>query len=88
MNQKTKKPQFKAGDFVRLVKIPSDLTDSAGIDTPGAFARALNGTFRVEGIDKNGYLELVVAERWPTPTTYESDTIYIEPEFVEPISSL
>jgi hypothetical protein len=86
MNQQPKKPRFKAGDFVRILKIPSDLDDSAGIGTPEVFARALGGTFRIDGIDKHGYLEIVVAECSPTPATYKSDTIYIEPEFVEPVS--
>ena len=86
MKQPPKKSRFKEGDFVRIMKIPSDLDDSAGIGTPGVFARALGGTFRIDGIDEHGYLEIVVAERRPTPTTYESDTIYLEPGFVEPVT--
>jgi hypothetical protein len=52
------------------------------MDTPGVFRRALGKTFRVEGIDDYGHLELVVAERRPSPDRYESSTIWIEPEFV------
>jgi len=77
MSKNTGKPQLKPGDFVRIVKIPPDLNDSAGIDTPGVFARALGGTFRIKGIEEHGHLEIVVTE---------SDTIYIEPEFVEAVS--
>jgi hypothetical protein len=81
------KPTFKAGDLVRVVKIPPALSDSAGIGTPGVFERALGKTFRVDTVSQHGHLQLVVAERRPSQTTYESDTIWIEPEFVEPVSS-
>ena len=77
-----KRPQFKIGDRVTVTTLPPNLDDRAEIDTPGVFRRALGKTFRVEGFDCYGHLELVVAERKPTPDTYESDTIFIEPEFV------
>jgi hypothetical protein len=64
---------FKVGDRVRIQKIPSRLSDSAGIDTPGVFSRALGKTFRVAGIAEEGHLELEVTKH---------DTIWIEPEFV------
>jgi hypothetical protein len=74
--------QFKIGDRVTVRKLPSALDDPAQIDTPGVFRRALGKTFRVEGIDDHGHLELIVAERRPSPDKYESDTIWIEPQFV------
>ena len=77
-----KTPQFKVGDRVTVITLPPNLDDRAQIDTPEVFRRALGKTFRVEGFGKYGHLELVVAERRPTPNTYESDTIFIEPEFV------
>jgi hypothetical protein len=80
-------PHFKVGDLVRVVRIPSGLSDSAGIGTPGVFEGALGKTFRVDAVDQHGHLELVVAERRPSQITFESDTIWIEPEFVEPVSS-
>ena len=67
---------FHIGDMVRVIKIPPDLDDAAGIGTPDVFARALGKTFRVEGIGEYGHLELVVSQR---------DSIWIEPEFVEAI---
>jgi len=60
-----------------VTKLPPNLPDGAGIDTPGVFLRALGKMFRVEGFDEYGHLELVVAGGRPTP-----DTIWIEPEFV------
>jgi len=78
--------KFKVGDFVRVVKIPSVLQDSAHIDTPGVFERALGKTFRVEGFNDLGHLELVVAEHHPSSDNYQSDTIWIEPQFVTPVS--
>jgi hypothetical protein len=80
-------PHFKVGDLVRVIRIPPALSDSAGIGTPGVFEHALGKTFRVDTVDQHGHLEFVVAERRPSNSTYESDTIWIEPEFVEPVSS-
>jgi hypothetical protein len=77
-----KAQKFKVGDWVRIKTIPPDLNDSAGIDTPGVFKRALGRTFRIDGLDDHGHLELVVAERRPSSKRYESDTIWIEPQFV------
>jgi len=74
--------KFNVGDRVRIAKIPPHLTRSAGLDTPGAFKRALGKTFRIEGFDEHGHLELVVAKRSPSPDRYESNTVWIEPEFV------
>ena len=75
-------PQFRIGDRVTVTRLPPGLVGGEGMDTPGVFRRALGKTFRVEGIDDHGHLELVVAEHRPSPDKYESSTIWIEPEFV------
>ena len=75
------------GDMVRVIGIPSDLDDRAGIGTPQVFEAALGKTFRVEDVSEQGLLELVVAARHPSTDTYESDTIWIEPNFVEKVSA-
>ena len=77
-----KAQKFKVGDWVKIKKIPLGLTDAAGIGTPEVFKQALGRTFRIEGFDEHGHIELVVAERRPSSKRYESDTIWIEPEFV------
>jgi hypothetical protein len=77
-----RKSQIKVGDRVTVMKVSPDSSAGEGMDTPAVFRRAVGRTFRVEGIDEYGHLELVVAERRPTPDKYESDTIWIEPEFV------
>ncbi len=74
--------QFRVGDRVTVVKIPSGLMAGEGFDTPGVFRRALGRTFRVDEIDEYGHLGLVVAERRSSPDSYHSDTIWIEPDFV------
>jgi hypothetical protein len=84
----TPNSRFKVGDFVRVVKIPSDLRDTARLGTPRVFEQAVRKTFRVEGFNEIGHLELVVAERQPSQDTYQSDTIWIEPEFVEKVSEI
>ncbi len=76
--------KFKVGDFVRVVKIPTDLRDPARIGPPKVFERALEETYRVEGFYELGQLELVVAEHHPSRDRYESDTIWIEPQFIVP----
>jgi hypothetical protein len=79
---------FKVSDLIRVVRIPSDLHDAAGIGTPEVFPKALGNTFRIEGFDEHGHLEQVVAERKTSEETYTSDTIWIEPEFVEKVSEI
>jgi hypothetical protein len=83
---KPRESQFNVGDLIRVVQIPADLHDAAGIGTLEVFQRALSKTFRVEGFDEHGHLELVVAEREASGERYASDTIWIEPEFVEKVS--
>jgi hypothetical protein len=65
--------KFRVGDWVTIVKIPSDLTDTARIGTPEVFKRAKGKTFCIEGFGRYGHVELVVTKR---------DTIGIEPEFL------
>jgi hypothetical protein len=80
--------EIRKGDMVRVIGIPPGLNDSAGIDTPQVFESALGKTFHVEGISEHGHLELVVAEHHPSADVYESDTIWIEPQFVERVSQI
>ena len=75
-------PQFKTGDWVTVTAIPPDLNDRAGIGTPTVFQQALGGTFRIEGFGTYGHLELIVSERRTPTGRYQSDTIWIESEFV------
>jgi len=65
--------KLQVGGFVKIIKIPSDLTDAAEIGTPKVFARALGKVFKIAGFDRYGYVELKVGK---------NDTIWIEPEFV------
>jgi hypothetical protein len=78
---------IEKGDMIRIISIPPDLDDRAGIGTPQVFEAALGKTFRVEEISEHGLLELVVSERHPSSDTYQSDTIWIEPDFVEKVNA-
>jgi len=80
--------KFEVGDLVRIEQIPSDLHDIADIDTPLVFEQALGKTFRVQGFNGLGHLELVVAEQNPSANTYEADRICIEPKFVSLVARL
>ena len=79
--------RFEVGDLVRVEKTPPDLHDNA-IGTPTVFEQALGKTFRVQGFNALGHLELVVAEHHPSPDSYQSDTIWIEPHFVSLVARL
>jgi hypothetical protein len=78
---------IREGDMVRVVRIPPDLDDRAGIGTPQIFESAVGKTFRVEAIGVYGHLELVVRQTG-TGSSSTSDTIWIEPEFVEKVSKI
>ena len=80
--------KFEVGDLVRVDGLPSDLRDTAGIDTSQVFEQALGKTFRVQGFNAIGHLEFVVGEQHSSPHTYESDTIWIEPKFVSLVARL
>jgi hypothetical protein len=67
--------EIRKGDMVRVIGVPANLHDRAGI---AAFESALGKTFRVEEIGEYGHLEPVVSF---------SDTIWIEPEFVEAVDN-
>ena len=74
---------FKVGDIVRIVKIPPDLHDAAGIGTPEVFANAVGKTFRIEGFGEYGHLELFARRGDAVDDSHPLDSIWIEPEFVE-----
>jgi len=80
--------KFEVGDLVRVEELPTDLRDTAGIHTPQVFEQALGKTFRVQGFNTLGHLELIVAQRHPSDDTYESDTIWIESKFVSLVARL
>jgi hypothetical protein len=44
-----KRHQFRIGDLVKVVQIPSDLNDAAGIGTPELFQRVVGKTLRIDG---------------------------------------
>jgi hypothetical protein len=76
---------FKVGDTIRVVGIPPGLHDAAGIGTPAVFRDAVGKTFRVEGLDEHGNLELEVWRTDLSTAPTVPDTIWIEPDFVEAV---
>ena len=75
--------QFRIGDLVKVVQIPPDLNDAAGIDTPELFQRVVGKTLRIDGFERYGHLELNVLDDGSQASDYCHHTIWIEPEFVE-----
>jgi len=80
-----KRHQFRIGDLVKVVQIPSDLNDAAGIGTPELFQRVVGKTLRIDGFGEYGHLELNVLDDGSQAPDYCHDTIWIEPEFVEAV---
>ncbi len=79
---------FKAGDRVRVIRVPPNLDDKAGIGTPRVFAAALGKTFHVRQISEHGLLELHLRDsgREAKRLGNGAHIIWIEPEFVEKVS--
>jgi hypothetical protein len=78
------------GDMVRVVRVPPDLDDRAGIGTPQVFGSAVGKTFHVQEISEHGLLELHVQAGGKEAKRLGSgvDIIWIEPEFVEKVSEI
>jgi hypothetical protein len=75
--------QFRVGDLVKVVQVPPDLHDAAGIGTPQLFQRVLGKTLRIDGFGRYGHLELNVLDDGSQAPDYCHHTIWIEPEFVQ-----
>jgi hypothetical protein len=75
--------QFRIGDLVKVVQIPPDLNDAAGICTPELFQRVVGKTLRIDGFGRYGHLELNVLDDASQAPDYCHQTIWIEPEFVK-----
>jgi hypothetical protein len=79
--------RFKAGDRVRVIRVPPGLDDKAVIGTPRVFGAALGKTFRVQEISEHGLLELHLREsgREAKRLGDGAHIIWIEPEFVQKV---
>ncbi len=79
---------YQLGDRVRVMRVPPYLyrDDTVDQETARFFERCLGQVFRVEDFDENGQLELwATSEGKQAPDlTARTDTIWIEPEYVEP----
>ena len=80
-----KPPQIRKGDKVRVIGIPPDLNDSAGIGTPEVFASAVGKRFHVHDISEHGLLELHLRGDRNEAKRLGSGlhVIWIEPQLVE-----
>jgi hypothetical protein len=54
-----KPSEIRTGDVIRVIAIPAELRDSAGIRTPQVFRSALGKTFHVREISEHGLLEFI-----------------------------
>ncbi len=68
---------LRKGDWARLVALPLDL-DEGPADTRRVFRRALGLTFRVEGFDRYGFIELDLTKK-----VAFLEFIWVEPYLLE-----
>ena len=71
---------MKAGDLVRIVKIPAGVRDDDDLCTKKLFDLCLGRCFPIIKLD-DGFVVLDVGEAGGEPSYMQ--TIWIEPEFVE-----
>ncbi|HWY53835.1 MAG TPA: hypothetical protein VNZ03_05195 [Terriglobales bacterium] len=72
---------MKVGDKVRLIALPPDLPVGDADPTKAVFNRCLRHDFAVAGFNEIGWAELLVE----SVTGSIGETIWVEPEFLEPI---
>ena len=72
---------MKVGDKVRLIALPPDLPVGDADPTKAVFNRCLRHDFAVTGFNEIGWAELLVE----SVTGSIGETIWVEPEFLEPI---
>ena len=77
--------QFRIGDLVKVVQIPLELNDAAGIGTSELFQRVVGKTLRIDGLGEYGHLELNVLDDGSQAPDYCHHTIWIEPKFVQAV---
>ncbi len=78
------KNKYKIGDLVTIIQIPSDLQDHPELKTKTVFELCLGKTYRIQGFDRYGHLELSVGKEVGNRVGGYLNTIWIEPEFVVP----
>jgi hypothetical protein len=78
-------PTFKIGDRVRVVRVPRSVEQEMPSETVELFRRCVGQTFRIDGFDEYGHLELNVSDDGSQAPDYSKNTVWIEPEFVESV---
>jgi len=74
--------KFGAGDFVRVIRVPS-LANPDFLHTKLAFELCLGRTYKVQGVNEIGWLELDVSADVDEVLGTFGNTIWIETEYVE-----
>ena len=79
-------PSFKVGDRVRITRVPPSVEREMPSETVELFRRCIGQVFRVDGFGEYGHLELNVSDDGSQAPDDSKHTIWIEPEFVEPVT--
>jgi hypothetical protein len=79
--------RYKAGDQIRILRVPPPVLQQMPAETVEIFRRAVGCVLRVEEIDEHGHLQLEVRADGSQAPDACHHTIWVEPEHVEFVSS-
>ena len=74
---------MKVGDTVRLIGVPDGLPNPPDLPTGTVFRRCLGHRFLIAGFNEFGMVEINVE----SVTGSAGETVWVEPEFLEVIST-
>jgi hypothetical protein len=75
--------EFRAGDRVRVLRVPAGVMSKCPEESRVAFRLALGKTFNVQGANDIGWLELDLGAEADELLGASGNTIWIEPDCVE-----
>jgi hypothetical protein len=73
----------KVGDPVRVIGVPDGLEDYPDFPTKSTFEKCVGREFMISGFNEVGMAEIEIK----SVTGKVGETIWIEPEFLEPVST-
>ena len=75
--------EFRTGDTVRVLRVPTDLAATSEEETRAAFRLAVGKTYQVQAVNEIGWLEIELGAEADQAFGTIGNTIWIEPDCVE-----
>lgn len=76
--------EFRTGDTVRVLRVPADVSAASAEETRTAFRLAVGKTYEVQAVNEIGWLEIELGAEADQALGTIGNTIWIEPDCVEP----